>query len=105
MTDTTAEHIAARDDKDLINRLVAAAEQAHIPNPERFVWDNRGVIISTDIGSGATITSVHAYAASVYAAALAALPLKPGFNPAAVTDPQLAQAIQAVWVASTTPTP
>jgi hypothetical protein len=97
MVDTTAQHIAARDDTELISRLVAAAEQAHIPNPERFVWDNRGIIISTDIGEGSTITTVHAYASTVYEQAVAALPPKPGLNPAAVTDSQLSAALQAVY--------
>jgi hypothetical protein len=97
MTDTTAQHMAARDDTDLVKRLVASAEQAHIPNPEEFVTTNVGVLISTEIGSGTTVTSVHAYADSVYRAAVAALPPKPGANPAAVTDTQLAQAVTAVW--------
>lgn len=97
MADTTAQHIAARDDQDLVNRLVAAAEQAHIDNPDGFVRQNVGRIISTEISGGATITAVHAYASTVYAEAVAALPPKPGLNPAAVTDTQLAEAIQAVW--------
>jgi hypothetical protein len=97
MTDTTAQHIAAREDVDLRARLVAAAEQARIPNPEGFIWDNRGAIISTDIGDGTTLTSVHAYASSVYEQAVAALPPKPGINPAAVTDAQLKLAIEAVY--------
>lgn len=97
MADTTAQHIAARDDSDLVARLVAAAEQAHIDNPEAFVRTNIGRIISTDIGSGTTITAVHAYADLNYQNAIAALPKKPGLDPAAVTDQQLSQAIQAVW--------
>lgn len=97
MADTTAQHIAARDDQDLVNRLVAAAEQAHIPNPDSFVRQNVGRLISTTIDGGSTITAVHAYASTVYEEAVAALPPKPGLNPAAVTDTQLAQAITAVW--------
>ena len=96
MTDTTAQHIAARDDENLVARLVASAEQAHIPNPDSFVRMNVGKLISTDIG-GTTVTTVHAYASAVYEQAVADLPPKPGLNPAAVTDDQLAQAIQAVW--------
>lgn len=101
MTDTTAQHIATRDDSDLVARLVAAAEQAHIPNPDQFVRGNVGKIISTEIEGATTITAVYAYAAAVRETAVAALPPKPGANPAAVTDTQLAQAIQAVWA----PTP
>lgn len=97
MTDTTAQHIAARDDEDLVARLIAAAEQAHIPNPETFVRGQVGTIISTDIGDGTTLTTVHAYAKSVYDTDVAALPPKPGVNPAAVTDEQLTAAVQAVW--------
>jgi len=97
MTDTTAQHIAARDDQDLKSRLVAAAEQEHIPNAESWVNQNVGTLISTQIADGSTITAVHAYASTVYQEAVEALPPRPGVNPAAVTDTQLAQAIQAVW--------
>lgn len=96
MPDTTAQHIAARNDEDLIERLVAAAEQHGIQNAAEFVRMNAGKLVSTDIG-GTTVTAVHAYASSVYREAVASLPPKPGANPAAVTDVQLAQAIQAVW--------
>lgn len=96
MTDTTAQHMAARDDADLVARLVAAAEQAHIDNAESWVRQNVGKLISTDIG-GTTVTAVHAYASTVYNDAVAALPETPGSNPAAVTDAQLTQAVQAVW--------
>ena len=97
MTDTTAQHIAARDDANLTARLVAAAEQKHIPNPESFVMSNVGRLVSTEISEGTTLTSVHAYAKGQYDIALAALPLAPGLNPAAVTDAQLAAAVEAVW--------
>lgn len=97
MVDTTAQHIKTRDDTDLVARLVASAEQAHIPNAENFVRMNIGQIISTTIQGSTTITAVHAYASSVYDQAVSSLPKKPGIDPAAVTDPQLAQAIQAVW--------
>lgn len=100
MADTTAQHIAARDDQDLMARLIASAEQAHIPNPESFVRQNVGRLISTEIVGGTTVTAVHAYASTVYAEALAALPPKPGLNPAAVTDNQLAEAVQAVWASN-----
>lgn len=99
MTDTTAQHIAARDDADLTARLIAAAEQAHIPEPATFVQSNIGKIISTSIGEGTTITAVHAYASTVRADAVAQLPPPPGLNPAAVTDEQLTDAIQTVWAA------
>lgn len=97
MADTTAQHIAARADADLRARFVAVAEQSHIPEPEAFVRANLGRLISTRIEGDTTITAVHAYASVVYDEAVAALPPKPGLNPAAVTDAQLAQAVQAVW--------
>lgn len=101
MTDTTAQHIAARDDEDLVSRLVAIAEQAHIPEPSSFVRTQVGRIISTDIGGGTTITAVHAYASSVYQDAVDLLPPKPGINPAAVTDEQLMSAVTLVRDAGT----
>lgn len=97
MPDTTAQHIAAREDEALVERLIAAAEQEHVTEPAAFVRNNIGKLISTEIGSGSTITSVHAYASLVRAQALATLPPEPGLDPAAVTDQQLRQAVAAVW--------
>lgn len=97
MVDTTAQHIATREDDDLRQRLIASAEQARVPNPEQFVSTNIGKIISTPIDGDTTLTTVHAYAAEQYRVAVTALPPKPGVNPAAVTDTQLADAISAVW--------
>ena len=59
MTDTTAQHIAARDDQNLTDRLIAVAEQAHIPEPSSFVKMNAGKIISTEIAPGTTLTTLH----------------------------------------------
>lgn len=97
MTDTTAQHIAARNDEDLRDRLVAAAEQAHIDSPEAFVTVNIGRLVSTPVDGDSTITTVHAYADDVRKQAVAQLPPPPGLNPGAVTDAHLAAAIQAVW--------
>lgn len=94
--DSTSQHIAARNDEDLVARLIAAAEQSNIPNAEMFVRSQVGRLVSTDIG-GTTVTAVHAYATNAYNEAVSLLPPKPGLNPAAVTDEQLAAAIQAVW--------
>lgn len=101
MADTTAQHIAARQDTDLKDRLVAAAEQAHIPQPATFVEANIGKLISTPIDGDTTITTVHAYAADVRRIAVEALPEAPGKNPGAVTDTHLAAAIAAVWTPAT----
>jgi hypothetical protein len=97
MVDTTAQHIAARDDKALTARLIAVAEQAQIPNPDGFVAANVGRLVSTEISASTTLTTVHAYAAGQYQNAVAALPPLPGLDPGAVTDAQLAAAVQAVW--------
>lgn len=97
MADTTAQHIAAREDEHLVARLIAAAEQAHIPEPATFVRNNIGKLISTKIGEDTTITTVHAYASHVREAALKQLPPEPGLDPAAITDQQLFQAVSAAW--------
>lgn len=97
MVDTTAQHIAARNDKDLLDRLVAVAEQAQIPNAAEFVQTQMGRLVSTPIDGDSTITTVHAYASQVREEAVKQLPLPAGLNPAAVTDQQLSTAIQAVW--------
>lgn len=97
MADTTAQHIAARNDKNLKERLVAVAEQAQIPNAAQFVDMNMGRLVSTPIEGGTTITAVHAYAKQVRDDAVSQLPPPAGLNPAAVTDTQLTDAIQSVW--------
>jgi len=87
---TTAQHIAARNDADLLARLVAAAEMAGVPAAQQWTEAHRGALVAADIG-GTTIADVHAYAVSQQ-------PPPPGANPAAVTDAQLTTAVQAVHV-------
>lgn len=94
MTATTAQHIAARNDPDLIARLVATAEQLGIDNAQQVVEANLGKLVSVtvDVGGSTSITEVHAYAADVrkdYLADSRALP------PGAVTDPILTAAVRA----------
>lgn len=96
MADTTAQHIAARNDKELKERFIATAEQAQVPNAAQFVEMNMGRLVSTEVG-GTTVTAVHAYATQVRTEALAQVPPPAGLNPAAVVDSQLAAAVQAVW--------
>lgn len=99
---TTFQHIAARDDRDLIDRLIAAAEQVGIADARTAVMTALPDLIAKPIevnGEETTITTVHAYADSVrrdYLADERALP--PGLNPGAVTDDHLAAAISAVLV-------
>lgn len=87
---TLAQHTAARNDNDLLTRLIAAAEQAGIPNAQQWAEQHRGALVSTQIGD-TTIADVHAYAVATYNPTP-----RPGENPAAVTDAQIAQAVQAV---------
>lgn len=95
--DTTAQHIAAREDSELVARLVASAEQAHIPEPGAFVRANIGKLISTPIDGDITVTTVHAYASLLRENAVAQLPPNPGSNAEAITDVHLSTAVQAVW--------
>src|SRR5699024_9736821 len=62
---TIAEHIAARNDLDLLARLVAAAERAGIDNAQAWAEIHRGALVSTDIGD-TTVADVHAYAVASY---------------------------------------
>ena len=87
---TLAQHTAARNDTDLLTRLIAAAEQAGIPNAQQWAEQHRGALVSARIGD-TTIADVHAYAAATYEPTP-----RPGENPAAVTDTQIAEAVQAV---------
>lgn len=94
---TTAQHIAARNDADLLTRLVAAAEMAGIPDAESKVRSNLGrlmtVVITAEGESPQVIADVHAYASVQRADALAAVPPPPGEDPASVTDVHLAVAV------------
>lgn len=107
MTDTTAQHIAARDDLDLQQRLIAAAEQMGITAAQSAVVQNLGALISKPItvnGEETTVTKVHGYASQVRAELLAsAAALPPGLNPSAVTDDHLRAAIAAVIQSPTSP--
>lgn len=93
---STAHHIAASSDPDLLARLVAAAQQDHVPNASAWVQANMGMLLSTPVEGNQTIADVRAYAADIRDQAVAALPPAPGMNPAAVTDPQLHTAIEQV---------
>lgn len=89
-----AEHMSARNDNDLFQRLVAAAEMAGVEAPEQFVGLNRGKLISTPIevdGQSTSLSDIHAYAVATYQP----VP-RPGANPAAVTDQHIKEAIKAI---------
>lgn len=87
---TLAEHIAARNDVDLLARFVAAAEVAGIDNPQGWAEQHRGELVAAPI-DGTTCADVHAYAVATYQPTP-----RPGANPAAVTDDQIKAAVQKV---------
>ena len=86
----TAEHLAARNDNDLLQRFIAVAEQKGVPNAQAWVEANRGRLVATNIG-GTDVATVHAYAVATYNPTP-----RPGVNPAGVTDTHLADAVAAV---------
>jgi len=99
---STAEHLVARSDPDLLQRLIATAEQAGIPSAQSWCEHNLGQLINADVGAGSTIATVHAYAAAVRQTAVDALPPLPGRDPAAVTDTHLRAAVDALTVPNPT---
>lgn len=95
---TLAEFTAAATDPELRARLVAAAQEAGIPNAEYWVDANRGSLTRASVGdpgnAAATVASVYAYAWNVYRETL---PQKPGANPGAVTDDHIRHAVDTVF--------
>jgi len=102
---TTAQHIATRNDSDLLERVVAAAEQAGIPNATQWAQLNIGSLITIPVEGTQTISDVYSYAMEVRQNAVNALPPLPGINPGAVTDTHLAAAIKVAITPETEPTP
>lgn len=101
---TTADHIAARSDPDLLARFVARAEQLGVERASDWVQARMGRLITSDVAEGQTVTDVYAYAANVRNQYLANTPERPGANLGAVTDSHLETAIQALYNAEN-PTP
>lgn len=87
---TIAEHIAARNDNDLLQRLIAAAERAGIPSPQAWAEMNRGAIVAADIGD-TTLSDVHAFAVASYEPTP-----RPGEDDTKITDPQVEAAVTAM---------
>lgn len=88
---TLAEHIAARNDNDLLARFVAAAEVTGIDNPQGWAEQHRGELVAARVDDDHSVSDVHAYAVSTYQPTP-----RPGANPAAVTDDQIKAAVQKV---------
>ncbi len=101
---TTADHIAANSDPDLLARFIARAEQLRIPNAMVWVQSGMGRLITSAVAGDQTVTDVYAYAANVRKEYLANTPPRPGENLGAVTDSHLETAIQALYNAEN-PTP
>lgn len=93
---TTTQHINARNDPDLLDRFIAAAEQADVADASRWVQANIGRLVAQDVDGTQVIADVHAYAHDVREAHLAATPPRPGQNLGAVTDTHLVTAINAI---------
>lgn len=87
---TIAQHMAARNDNDLLQRLIAAAERAGIPSPQAWAETNRGAIVSVT-AEGTTLADVHAYAVASYEPTP-----RPGADDTKVTDVQIEAAVAAV---------
>lgn len=93
---TTNEHIAARNDPDLLDRFVAAAEQMGILDASSWVQSSMGRLVSATVNEGQTVADVHAHAAQVRDAYLADTPPRPGQDLEAVTDEHLTAAIHSI---------
>lgn len=93
---STTQHINARNDPDLLDRFVAAAEQAGLDNASAWIQSNMGRLVTVDVADGQTVADVHAYAAENRDNYIAATPPRPGANLGAVTDTHLGAAIAAI---------
>lgn len=84
-----AQHIAARNDGDLLVRFVAAAEIAGIPNPQAWAETNRGRLVSQKVNESETLSDVHAYAVASYGG-------RPGQDASKVTDEHITTVVNTV---------
>lgn len=88
---TLAQHIAARNDADLLARFIAAAEVAGVDNPQGWAEQHRGELVAARVDDDHTLSDVHAYAVATYQPTP-----RPGANPEAVTDDQIKAVVQKV---------
>lgn len=93
---TSTQHINARNDPDLLDRFIAAAEQARVPDASAWCQARMGRLVTVTVASAQTVADVHAYAHETRAAYIAATPERPGANLGAVTDAHLAAAISSL---------
>jgi hypothetical protein len=90
VVDTTLHDItAAASDPELLERMISAAAEAGIRDPQGWATMNaRRIVASALPNGGGTVASAYAYAQATYAP----MP-SPGSNPAAVTDAYLRAAV------------
>ena len=100
---TNLDHRIARQDHNIRERLVAAAEQEGVQMAEFWVEQNIGQLIAADVDPSeegeSTIASVLAYKNANYVRQL-----RPGEDASAVTDAHLREAVKVV-IAATTSSP
>ena len=82
---------AARD-ADLLDRMVSAAAELGIQDPNSWVHNNSRVLATAYISDGNTTDTI----ASVYAYARHTRSPAPGANPSAITDAYIRHAVRAV---------
>ena len=87
-----ADVIAASRDRDLTDRMIAAAAELGHPFPAAQIADAAARVVAVPVAdTGDSIASVYAYAANTYT-----VPLPPGANPAAVLDSHIREAVAQV---------
>lgn len=103
----TAQHMNARNDGDLMGRLIARAELMGLDNPSGFVQTNLVSLVIQPVAdlntSPKSIGDIHAYAYEVRENYIQNTPKPAGQDLAAVTDDHLEAAITAVKTALETP--
>jgi hypothetical protein len=93
---SSTQHIAARNDADLLDRFIAIAEKAGIRDAASWVQPRMGKLVRQDVSNGETIADVHATADTTRKAYTEATPPRPGADLTAVTDALLDAAIREV---------
>lgn len=96
-TPTSAAILSASRDADLLARFVALGAVLDVSQAE--IEEARMRLASAPVDSeGNTTASVYEYAETQYEQKVAALPKKPGEDPAAVTDAHILHAIRSVFL-------
>jgi hypothetical protein len=96
MMSTSAEHMAARGDNDLLQRFAAVAEQEGMANAQSWVAQNMGQLVNQKVDGNQKVSDVFAYAANTRREYVEATPPMPGANLGAVTDDHIRTAVAAL---------